>query len=240
MGRVSKAPDVRRDELLDVALRLCTTVGYDAFSIEQLAREASVAKGTFYYYFRTKQDMLTALVARFVDELFVDLEHQAQVMTGSGTERFRQLMLDATSWKTQRIEDALGFVPLLYKPENLELRHRLYESWTDRTVRLFQPLIVLGAEDGSMTLPPGSDPETVTGLVMSLWLNGSTSFFDRALSAGSAEEFGRIVTTGIAALTAAVERVLGAAPGSFAVPYSAAVVRAMHTPFVAALNGQNS
>lgn len=237
MARVSKAPDVRRDELLDTALRLCAAVGYEALSIDQLTREASVAKGTFYYYFSSKQGMLTALVDRFVGDLFADLEQKASIIEGTGQQRFQQLMIEATSWKTARISDALLFIPLLYKPANLELRHRLFESWTRRIRALFLPHIALGAQDGSLTLPEGADPEATTDLVMSLWVDGSARFFDRALAAGSAEEFATILSRGVRALTVAVERVLGAAPGSFAVPYEEALLLTMHSPFIAALGG---
>lgn len=235
--RVTKAPEERRDELLDVALRLCASVGYESLSVDQVTREAGVAKGTFYYYFPTKTDMLIALVDRFVGELFTDLDATASALTGTGQQRFRALLVEATDWKTHRIDDALIFIPLLYKPENVELRHRLYEKWTAKTRDYFLPMVALGKADGSFNLPPDADPEITADLVMSLWLNGSTSFLDRALAASTADEFAQILSKGVQGLTVAVERVLGAPPGSFHIPYEDALLRAMHSPFVAALNG---
>lgn len=221
-------------------MRLCASVGYDALAIDQLTREAGVAKGTFYYHFPTKADMLIALVSRFVDELFVDLEATARTLTGTGQERFRTLLVEASSWKSDRLADALLFIPLLYKPENLELRHRLYESWIARTRTMFAPFVELGAADGSLDLPGHADPEIVTELVMALWLDGSTGFFDRALSSGSPDAFAAIVGSGAEALSAVVERVLGAAPGSFTTPVQPDMLAAMYAPFLAALHGEAS
>lgn len=237
MARVSKAPHVRRDELLDVALRLCAEVGYESLNIDQLTREVGVAKGTFYYHFPTKADMLIALVNRFVDDLFVDLEAFSTKVEGTGQQRFRQLLTESATWKTARLDDAFVFIPLLYKPENLELRHRLFESWIARIHDLFLPLITLGAEDGSFDLPEGTDPEILTVLVMTLWIDGSTGFFERALKADTPDAFADILARGIKGLATAVERVLGAAPGSFEVPYEPGILLALHGPFVAALNG---
>jgi len=232
--RVSKTPDVRRDELLDIALNLCTTVGYDAMAIDQVTRAAGVAKGTFYYHFSSKQDMLTALVARFVDDLFANLDATASTLIGTGAERFHALLGSATAWKTARVDDALAFVPLLYKPENLELRHRLFDSWTARTRGVFLPLVTRGAQDGSFDV---ADAEATTDLVLALWLDGSSRMYDRALASDDEDAFVDIVTRGIAALSAAVERVLGAAPDTFTVPYDHSIVRAMRVPFLAALHG---
>lgn len=237
MARITKPPHVRRDELLDGALALCADVGYENLSIDQLTRDIGVAKGTFYYHFPTKQDMLVALVTRFVDDLFADLELTAARLQGSGRDQFRQLLLEAASWKTDRLDNSLAFVPLLYKAENLELRHRLIESWSVRTSELFRPLVVLGAEDGSLRLPDDADADVVTSLVMTLWLQGSAGFFTRALASGSAAAFSQIVGNGVAALAASVERILGAEPGSFVVPFDPAILTHLYDPFVAALNG---
>lgn len=237
MARVSKPPAERRDELLDAATRLCASVGYESLSIDQLTRDVGVAKGTFYYHFPTKTDMLIALVQRYIDDLFIDLEATALTLRGTGQERFRALMMEATNWKTSRASDALTFIPLLYKPENMELRHRLFDSWIARTRDVFGPLVRLGDADGSLDLPPDADPEITTDLVMSLWLNGSTTFFDRALAADTPEEFATILVHGIQGLSTAVERLLGATPGSFHVPYDASALIASHALFMAALHG---
>jgi len=52
----------RKQQLLDAASRLFADRGYDATRIEDICREAGVAKGLFYWYFRTKLDLYTELV----------------------------------------------------------------------------------------------------------------------------------------------------------------------------------
>lgn len=228
------APEARREELLDVAVRLCATVGYDAFSVDTLTREASVAKGTFYYYFGSKQDLLFALVERFVDALFTELERIAVGPEGSGAERFRLLLLGAASWKIGHVDDAYGFVPLLYKPENAELRHHLFDQWGERCREIFLPCVARGAEDGSLAV---DDPEVTTDLVLSIWIDGAGRMYDRALAAPTEDAYVDIIVRNIAALSTAVERVLGASAGSFTVTLDPAFVRASRVAFLAALNG---
>lgn len=235
VARVSKPPHERRDELLDAAQRLCVTVGYDALSIEQLTRDAGVAKGTFYYHFAAKTDMLAALVQRFVDALFEDLDAAASGLTGTGAERFRHLLTHASAWKTARLDDALTFVPLLFKPENGELRHRLFDAWHDQARHLFRPAIALGLADGSFDIED-ADAAALTDVVLSLWLDSSARIVDRALTHDSPERFADTLVTGTTALMTAAERVLGAPPGSFAVPFDRSLAEHLHAPLRAALH----
>ena len=70
MARVTKAPEVRREELLDVAFELCRSHGFEAMSVEQVTQSAGVAKGTFYHYFSSKDDLQVQLVRRLGEALF--------------------------------------------------------------------------------------------------------------------------------------------------------------------------
>jgi len=64
----TKPPEVRRDELMDSAQSLFLEKGFTATSVGEIVERADVAKGTFYLYFATKDDVLGALQTRFVDD----------------------------------------------------------------------------------------------------------------------------------------------------------------------------
>ncbi|MBA3550509.1 MAG: TetR/AcrR family transcriptional regulator [Nannocystis sp.] len=53
----------KRRRLLDAALERFTVNGYRKASIDEVARQAGVAKGTVYLYFATKAELLLAVVA---------------------------------------------------------------------------------------------------------------------------------------------------------------------------------
>jgi len=54
--------DERRAQLLEVGLRLFSTVSYDEVQIEDIAKLASVSKGLLYHYFGGKRDFYVACV----------------------------------------------------------------------------------------------------------------------------------------------------------------------------------
>ena len=58
----------RRQELLETARRLFITKGYEKTSVNDILKEVGIAKGTFYYYFSSKEDMLEAMILEVVME----------------------------------------------------------------------------------------------------------------------------------------------------------------------------
>jgi AcrR family transcriptional regulator len=65
----TKPPEERRDELMNAAQRLFLEHGVGPTTIEQITSGADVAKGTFYLYFSSKEDVLAALRERFAQKL---------------------------------------------------------------------------------------------------------------------------------------------------------------------------
>ncbi len=65
----TKPPEERREELMNAAQQLFLEQGVGPTSIEEITSGADVAKGTFYLYFSSKEDLLAALRERFAQEL---------------------------------------------------------------------------------------------------------------------------------------------------------------------------
>jgi AcrR family transcriptional regulator len=65
----TKPPETRRDELMNAAERLFLSEGVAPTTIEHITSAAGVAKGTFYLYFSSKDDVLAALTGRFAQKL---------------------------------------------------------------------------------------------------------------------------------------------------------------------------
>ena len=61
--------DARRAQLLEVALELFGARGYHATSINHIIEKASVARGTFYQYFKSKREIFDSLL----DQLFAEV-----------------------------------------------------------------------------------------------------------------------------------------------------------------------
>lgn len=70
----TKPAEVRLDELMSAAETLFLEKGFEATTIADITRVANVAKGTFYHYFASKNDMLAALGSRYTQQYLEQLE----------------------------------------------------------------------------------------------------------------------------------------------------------------------
>lgn len=61
--------DRREQAILDTAERLLAEHGYDAITIADIASGAGITRGSLYFYFGSKEAVVTALVARTVEAL---------------------------------------------------------------------------------------------------------------------------------------------------------------------------
>ncbi len=63
-----KKGEKRKHELLNTAYRMFIEKGYDNTSIDDIIAKAGIAKGTYYYYFPSKEATLEAVIDMMIDE----------------------------------------------------------------------------------------------------------------------------------------------------------------------------
>lgn len=70
MGKVEDKKKMKKEALLDSALQLFTEKGLAETSVSEIARDAQMAKGTFYLYFKDKYEIRDCLIARQTHFIF--------------------------------------------------------------------------------------------------------------------------------------------------------------------------
>jgi AcrR family transcriptional regulator len=73
-GRREQNKQANREAILEAAQRVFLEQGYDAVTIRDVVRRTDLASGTFYNYFRTKEELLRALVEEHVQALTAELK----------------------------------------------------------------------------------------------------------------------------------------------------------------------
>lgn len=61
-----------KDEILSVAYNLFITKGYDNTSVDEIIEKVNIAKGTFYYYFTSKEEMLDEVINKMINEEIIE------------------------------------------------------------------------------------------------------------------------------------------------------------------------
>lgn len=85
-GRRIVAPskgELREKLILDEAEKQLIAVGPDAMTVESIATAAGLTRGALYFYFRSKNDVLAALVQRIVVELSGAVATRQRAVPGS-------------------------------------------------------------------------------------------------------------------------------------------------------------
>ena len=133
-----KKGEKRKQDLLDIAYRMFLTKGYENTSIDGIIEEAGIAKGTFYYYFKTKEQMLEEVIGQMLDRQ----EENAKAILGSGMPIPQKIVGIVASFRPEQTEEAIN--EALHRPENSFMHEKTLRSIVERAV----PILTEVAEEG--------------------------------------------------------------------------------------------
>lgn len=99
----------RRDELVDAALRLFYTGGFNATGIDRILAESGVAKMTLYKHFRSKDELILAVLHRRDEQFRNWLTAEMEKASADPRERLLAMFDALEEWFCGRAFEGLGF-----------------------------------------------------------------------------------------------------------------------------------
>ncbi|MDO4493593.1 MAG: TetR/AcrR family transcriptional regulator [Clostridia bacterium] len=168
--RVVKDAKERRKEILDVSERLFCMNGYDVTSTNDILAEIGIARGTLYYHFRSKEEILDGIIGRIIEGIERRVAAIAVDETVPVLERFTKAVLSAN------VDTDVGNMVLeqVHRPQNALMHQKMQESLLSAITPYFVKIIKDGIRQGLMH----SDyPEEVVEMTLT-YANGA---FDDAL-----------------------------------------------------------
>ena len=105
--RSRQSPDERREQLLELGLRLFAGSSIDEISVDRLTEEAGISRGLLYHYFGNKHDFHEAVVRRAADDL---IEQTAPPAEGEPLERLLVSMRAYVDYVVANYEGYLSLV----------------------------------------------------------------------------------------------------------------------------------
>lgn len=70
--RTAKENPPAKEKFLDTALHLMLVKGYTATTVDEICAEAESTKGSFFHYFKSKEDLGKAVLDRYVSKAYKD------------------------------------------------------------------------------------------------------------------------------------------------------------------------
>jgi TetR/AcrR family transcriptional regulator, ethionamide resistance regulator len=158
--RAERKGDVRERAILDTCETLLADKGYDAMSVGDIAEGAGITRGALYFYFGSKQEVVTALVARTVEHLW----ERSRVAAESDEPR---AAIAAAMKRTVELWNEHGLVMRTAIDLSLTVP-AIGELWS-RTADLFITAITAVLERAGV--PAGSQPNQASAMARALcWM----------------------------------------------------------------------
>ncbi len=169
VARIVKDADERRVELLDTAVALFAERGYDNTSVQAITDTVGIAKGTFYHYFRSKDDLLAQLAVHVADRMLGEIRRRLDQQGGTAKEKLAFLVGDTAQAKMEMSGVTLPMARFYYRPENQAEMSRYTGQFMDRVRSLFVEVIEQGMAEGSFHVDdPGLTADILLGLLVGL------------------------------------------------------------------------
>ncbi len=153
MARITKEYRERKNELLDTAQEIFLTKGYKQTSVESIIKKVGVAKGTFYYYFKSKEDLLDKLVKRMTSKIRVEIKKIVEKKDLDAISKLEKAYSVAGNIKLENIHLIKLMLKILYEKDNLILRYKVYKSNIELIVPEFAKIIEQGVKEKSFNTP---------------------------------------------------------------------------------------
>lgn len=135
----------RRAEILKVATRMFAQRGFHHTSLQDIAEALKIQKASLYYYFDSKEEILSAILQRGVEELLVDAEKAVQAVDDPREQLDR--LLDAHVRNLERRLDDIK-VFLSERRSLTPAQERRYLEWRRRYEDLYVQVITEGQARG--------------------------------------------------------------------------------------------
>ena len=156
---MAKTKEERRNEIIETAGKLFEEKGYEQTQVQDIVNEIGVAKGLFYYYFKSKDEVMEELADRYADAIIDDVNKliDKDISTFDKINRIFQIFIDSA-------EKKFGIFMGILNVKNGITHERIFFNVGKKMVPLVTELILSGNDNGECNC---SDPKFITEFLVS-------------------------------------------------------------------------
>ncbi|MCP4150427.1 MAG: TetR/AcrR family transcriptional regulator [bacterium] len=211
MARISKDYEERLKELLDAAQQLFFEKGYEKVSVNHIIKKVGVAKGTFYHYFKTKEDLLDKLVARFSDQMLIEVEKLVARDDLDALQKLNGVFASSRAIKGDNVQLMMMLLKALYNENNLRLRHKIIRARIDMITSPFSKIISQGVDEGLFDV---KHPTETAEMIFHLNVNFNDSIGELILKIENEPTCFELIYRKVETYEYSIEKILGLPPNS--------------------------
>ena len=137
-----KKGEKRKKELLKIAYDMFLTQGYENTRVDEIIERAQIAKGTYYYHFQSKEQMLEEVI-----DMMIDSETKtAEQIIAMDIPVPQKIVMMITSMKPTEAEQPIKNA--LFQPENVLMHHKVRKKLISVITPLLSEVIKEGVNEG--------------------------------------------------------------------------------------------
>ena len=164
---MSPRPDVseeRRHQILDAASEVFADRGVHQSRMDDIVKKSGLSKGTLYWYFKSKDDILIAIFERMFDREFQELE-RLSASPGQATEKINNFI----QYTLVDFNKMLRLMPLAYEFLSLAFRRKFvqeaFKRYINHYVNILVPIIQEGIDQGEFKAVNPTDVAIAIGAI---------------------------------------------------------------------------
>lgn len=143
--RVVKDADERKKEILIAAGELFSAKGYDETSTNDILKKTGIARGTLYYHFKSKEEILDSLLEMIMEGMM----QKAEAAVSSKKTTLDKIMALMSAMKVDSGSEK-GLVDEANKPHNALMHQKMQDILLKRVIPFVAGMIREGVEAGEL------------------------------------------------------------------------------------------
>ena len=204
--RIVKEADERKNEILDTVASLFAEKGYNETSISDIIDKVKIARGTVYYHFKSKEDILDALIKRISSRFMNAAKKIAEDKSIPVFERLLNTMMTLVTGSNIENRQNEYLLKHIHKPQNALMHQKIHDLMLKSMPPILTGIIEDGIREGLFNTPyPYESLEMVTAHIIMVFDYNYMPYLSQE------EQMKRIH-----AFIFNMERLLGVKSGSFA------------------------
>lgn len=134
--------EIRKKELIKIAYELFITKGYENTSVDEIISKARIAKGTYYYHFASKEEMLEDVVNMMIDESVERAKKVVEFNLGLEEKLVYTILALRVTPEEQLVENTI------HTKENIILHKKINDRIIDEAVPILSKIVREAKEVG--------------------------------------------------------------------------------------------
>ena len=157
----------RQDQILEAALLVFSRRGFDRATVPDVAREAGIAVGTIYNYYKSKRELLVAITNKYIIEPFTEIIKQPHA---AGDAAYMAAIME--NRLNLGLENVGKFLPLLSEVQrDTELRRSYAEQVLWPVMGIMEKYVASRVKEGAFRdINPAFVTRAVGGMVIGFML----------------------------------------------------------------------